>query len=168
MSEQRFTIQKASGVYLHLPIFDNDVEMADGDVCILLNEQQATIEQLRQSQDVKEFSALFNQSIALQREIKDLKEENEWKGEYWWAVVNTKRVEDCFECRNKEVALKLCDFLNKATDDFKWQIRQCEKWSAIVKQLKEENKELRKELDNFKPVMFQDVRKGTVILYSKD
>ena len=35
-------------------------------------------------------------------------------------------------------------------------------------QLKEENEELRKELDNFKPVMFQDVRKGTVILYSKD
>jgi hypothetical protein len=43
MSEQRFTIQKASGMYLHLPIFDNDVEMADGDVCILLNEQQANI-----------------------------------------------------------------------------------------------------------------------------
>ena len=47
------------------------------EVVDLLNEQQATIEQLRQSQDVKEFSALFNQSIALQREIKDLKEENE-------------------------------------------------------------------------------------------
>ena len=102
------------------------------------------------------------------KELEILNEENDWKGEYWWAVVNTQRVEDCFECRNKEVALKLCDFLNKATDDFKWQIRQCEKWSAIVKQLKEENKELRKELDNFKPVMFQDVRKGTVILYSKD
>ena len=47
MSEQRFTIQKASGMYLHLPIFDNGVEMADGDVCILLNEQQSTIEQLQ-------------------------------------------------------------------------------------------------------------------------
>ena len=43
MSEQRFTIQKASRMYLHLPIFDNGVEMADGDVCILLNEQQDTI-----------------------------------------------------------------------------------------------------------------------------
>ena len=43
----------------------------------LLNEQQATIEQLQKSKDVKEFSALFNQSIALKREIKDLKEENE-------------------------------------------------------------------------------------------
>ena len=47
MSEQRFTIQKASGMYLHLPIFDNDVEMADGDVCILLNEQQSTIRKLQ-------------------------------------------------------------------------------------------------------------------------
>ena len=35
------------------------------------------------------------------------------------------------------------------------------------KTLNEENEQLRKELDNFKPVMFQDVRKGTVILYSK-
>lgn len=47
MSEIRFTIQKASGMYLHLPIFDNGVEMADGDVCILLNEQQATIRKLQ-------------------------------------------------------------------------------------------------------------------------
>ena len=47
MSEKRFTIQKASGMYLHLPIFDNGVEMADGDVCILLNEQQATIRKLQ-------------------------------------------------------------------------------------------------------------------------
>ena len=47
MSEPRFTIQKASGMYLHLPIFDNGVEMADGDVCILLNEQQDTIFKLQ-------------------------------------------------------------------------------------------------------------------------
>ena len=48
-----------------------------GEILRLVDEQQATIEQLKQSQDVKEFSALFNQSIALQREIKELKEENE-------------------------------------------------------------------------------------------
>lgn len=47
---------------------------------------------------------------------------------------------------SKEDAKKVCNYLNK---------------------LIEENKELRKELDNFKPVMFQDMRKGTVILYSK-
>ena len=51
MSEPRFTIQKASGMYLHLPIFDNGVEMADGDVCILLNEQQVTIE--KQDEEIR-------------------------------------------------------------------------------------------------------------------
>ena len=35
------------------------------------------------------------------------------------------------------------------------------------RRFKEENEQLKKELDNFKPVMFQDRRKGTVILYSK-
>ena len=35
------------------------------------------------------------------------------------------------------------------------------------KKLEKENEQLRKELDNFRPVMFQDKRKGTVILYSK-
>lgn len=36
-----------------------------------------------------------------------------------------------------------------------------------LNELNDENEQLRKELDNFKPVMFQDMRKGTVILYSK-
>ena len=80
-------------------------------------------------------------------ELEILNEENDWKGEYWWAVVNTQRVEDCFECRNMEVALKLCDFLNKASDDLKWQIKQSEKWSAKVKQLKKENEQLQKLLN---------------------
>ena len=35
-----------------------------------------------------------------------------------------------------------------------------------MKKLEEENEQLRKELNDFKPVMFQDIR-GTVILYSK-
>lgn len=38
---------------------------------------------------------------------------------------------------------------------------------GLLNELAEENEQLRKELDNFKPVMFQDMRKGTVILYSK-
>lgn len=42
-----------------------------------------------------------------------------------------------------------------------------EYWRNKAKRLEEENEQLRKELDTFKPVMFQDVRKGTVILYSK-
>lgn len=71
MSEQRFTIQ-ASGMYLHLPIFDNDVEMADGDVCILLNEQQATITKLKELNGDK-----GKRIISLIRTNKTLKEENE-------------------------------------------------------------------------------------------
>mgnify|MGYP001771191855 CR=1 FL=1 len=82
-----------------------------------------------------------------------LNDENDFKGEYWWAVTNTERIEDCFECRNKEVALKLCDFLNKSSDDFKWQIRQCEKWSAIVKQLKKENEKLQKQIQNYEQLI---------------
>lgn len=37
----------------------------------------------------------------------------------------------------------------------------------MLNELVEENEQLRKELDNFKPVIFQDMQKGTVILYSK-
>lgn len=33
--------------------------------------------------------------------------------------------------------------------------------------LKKENEQLRRELDGFHPVMFQDMRKGTVVLYCK-
>lgn len=98
------------------------------------------------------------QFVVMKLEI--LNEKNEWKGEYWWAVVNTKRVEDCFECRNKEVALKLCDFLNKATDDFKWQIRQKEEFKQEIKQYwkcrdkwKQEAKELRKENEQLKELL---------------
>lgn len=34
--------------------------------------------------------------------------------------------------------------------------------------LKKENEQLRKELDGFHPVMFQDMRRGTVVLYLKE
>ena len=65
MREQRFTIQKASGMYLHLPIFDNGVEMADGDVCILLNEQQATIQSLqREIEELGISIKLFEDDVA--------------------------------------------------------------------------------------------------------
>ena len=97
------------------------------------------------------------QFIVEQLEI--LNDENDFKGEYWWAVTNTERIEDCFECRNKEVALKLCDFLNKSSDDFKWQIRQCEKWSAIVKQLKKENEQLKEEYKIAVDEMVTDYKK---------
>ena len=78
MSEQRFTIQKASGMYLHLPIFDNDVEMADGDVCILLNEQQSTISALKEENDILKQKLRKNYIANKQyEEMKRLQEENE-------------------------------------------------------------------------------------------
>ena len=70
MSEQRFTIQKASGMYLHLPIFDNDVEMADGDVCILLNEQQATITELERK--LNKYAKIGEEQL---KQIMDLQDE---------------------------------------------------------------------------------------------
>ena len=81
MSEKRFTIQNASGMYLHLPIFDNGVEMADGDVCILLNEQQDTIRKL---QDLCGESDGENAKLRI--ENKRLEEENRelrQSVEYW-------------------------------------------------------------------------------------
>ena len=78
MSEIRFTIQKASGMYLHLPIFDNGVEMADGDVCILLNEQQATINELEKNFDdfVKWASEIAKRNVVLDEKIGELQREN--------------------------------------------------------------------------------------------
>lgn len=60
--------------------------------------------------------------------------------------------------------LNIVDKLNELNDERMMYRTTIDK--RIV-ELEEENKQLRKELDNFKPVMFQDVRKGTVILYSK-
>ena len=37
----------------------------------------------------------------------------------------------------------------------------------ILNELHDENDQLKKELNAFKPVMFKDMRKGTVILYRK-
>ena len=87
MSEKRFEfklkvnfIDEETGEEIyHKVLIDNSNgnEIGFDDMAGLLNEQQSTIEQLQKSKDVKEFSALFNQSIALKREIKDLKKENE-------------------------------------------------------------------------------------------
>ena len=44
---------------------------------------------------------------------------------------------------------------------------QLEKMNGSLKRLVRENKELKKELDSFNPVVFNDMIKGTVILYNK-
>ena len=48
---------------------------------------------------------------------------------------------------------EICELLNSLNEE--------------KERLKEENEQLRRELDCFHPVMFQDMRKGTVVLYLK-
>lgn len=48
------------------------------------------------------------------------------------------------------------------------QERELKKKNEQISALKEENERLRNELDCFHPVMFQDMRKGTVVLYLKE
>lgn len=55
---------------------------------------------------------------------------------------------------------------------FVWDNEKDERMTALevtkkLNELSEENERLRQELDSFHPVMFQDMRRGTVTLYSK-
>ena len=59
------------------------------------------------------------------------------------------------------------DKLNEQQDTIGEQKIAIDELITDYKKLEKENEQLRKELDNFRPVMFQDMRKGTVILYSK-
>ena len=86
MSEQRFTIQEASGMYLHLPIFDNGVEMADGDVCILLNEQQEKITELEiELTDCKNRKEQSEYNLRRENELlkKDNQRQKTLKNKHW-------------------------------------------------------------------------------------
>lgn len=65
------------------------------------------------------------------------------------------------------------DFLNELNDENDILKQQLQTKYIVNKQyeelqrLKKENERLRKKLDSFHPVMFQDMRKGTVVLYCK-
>lgn len=54
--------------------------------------------------------------------------------------------------------------VDNANKDWKGHILNIVK---LLNELSEENERLRQELDSFHPVMFQDMRRGTVTLYSK-
>lgn len=56
---------------------------------------------------------------------------------------------------------EVVDLLNNLDNECKLLKKQKNHWES-------EYKELQKELDLFKPVIFNDVRKGTVMLYSKE
>lgn len=119
MSEKRFEFYSDEDLVGVLDIVTgrtfNSFEIVD-----VLNEQQATIEQLQDlcGESDSENAKLRIENKRLQEEIKLLKPTN------------------------------------------------IEQYEQIV-QLQQENEQLRKELDNFKPVIFQDMQNGTVILYFK-
>ena len=126
MCEQRFTIQKARGMYLHLPIFDNGVEMADGDVCILLNEQQATI-------------------ITLKRRLEKI------NGGYGLLTHrNGLTANECLiESQERELEKKneqISDWIERHSKD----IEKISEQQNTISQLEEENEQLKEELNNLK------------------
>ena len=86
-------------------------------------------------------------------------------------TVNKEAVNKLNELHEENEQLKIANarWLDKSLQDrqIRYSNTNHKELTKRYLQLKEENEKLRKELDNFKPVMFQDVRKGTVILYSK-
>lgn len=69
-------------------------------------------------------------------------------------------------CKTYYGAKDVCNLLNKKEDEIKTLQEEISN-AQMIFELKKENERLQKELDNFKPVVFQDMRKGTIVLYSK-
>lgn len=83
----------------------------------------------------------------LSSENKELKQENKKLKEEWEFSFRT------------ELALH-----RVVEKELKEKIREQQ---STITELNKQNKQLQKELNDFKPVMFQDMLKGTIILYSK-
>lgn len=77
-------------------------------------------------------------------------------GDDWYITDNGKRLSE----------MEIVGLLNEQQAIIRRDETSIKTMMSNMKKLEEENEQLRKELDNFKPVMFQDIR-GTVILYSK-
>lgn len=69
-----------------------------------------------------------------------------------------------------EQDMKIKD-LQEENEELRHEIEIEKKWqlaqARYYDKINEENEQLRKELDNFKPIMFKNMQKGTIILYSK-
>lgn len=82
---------------------------------------------------------------------------------------------------DKDGILVICELLNEKesiisalkeeNEQLRHEIEIEKKWQLAQDRyyvkIKEENEQLQKELDNFKPIMFKNMQKGTIILYSK-
>lgn len=129
------------------------------EVVALLNSLNDENEQLK-----KQLSGDFNQSncITVQKSIvSDLKKENKKLKQncknYWYKQYKT--------LLNENVQLK--SELSKLNILYKAKCKTEERLLEMGKEVERENEKLKEELEMFKPVMFQNMRKGTVILYRK-
>ena len=96
------------------------------------------------------------------REVQELNYRSQ--SDYMCEVLNEKetmiqRLE--LENENLRKQVKSSETTSNATSDYNAFLE------SKITTLEKENEQMRKELYNFKPVMFQDMQKGTVILYFK-
>lgn len=68
----------------------------------------------------------------------------------------------------KRFELDKVGIFDNKTNHFYYKTFDNEEVVNLLNTLSEENEQLKKELNSFEPVMFQDMRKGTVTLYSKE
>lgn len=67
----------------------------------------------------------------------------------------------------ENVLIKQSSIIRKDEIAIKTMMSNMEKLEKENEQLRKENKELQTELDSFRPVLFHDMRIGTITLYSK-
>ena len=164
LNEQQATISKQ---------LDQIIELQDKYRILEFNHKRLEKRNKKQYEKIGEQQATINK---LQEENKQLK------------IANAKWLDESLQDKqirydnpsNKELVRKYLQ-LKEENEQLKEEIRaypineeyaeeiiqQNQKLRIERNDLRRENKQLRKELDSFKPVIFQDMRKGTVILYSK-
>ena len=125
-------------------VYENDEELSTIDVVDLLNEQQATIQSLKEENEkLIQNKCIPCELVSLQvREIDKLKEENEQLRQF---ITKGRRlsVKELMENTNENELLK-----------------------KKIMELEKENKELQTELDSFRPVIFHTIQRGTITLYT--
>ena len=75
--------------------------------------------------------------------------------------------DEMYSFGDEEDFCRLFDKLNEQQSIIGEQKIAIDEMLTDYKNLEKENEQLRKELDNFKPIMFKNMQKGTIILYFK-
>ena len=89
--------------------------------------------------------------------------------DYWAVVDNHNNDKVCIinGIHTEIEAIWLCDFMNEQQSIIDEQKIAIDEMITDYKKLEKENKQLQAELDSFRPVLFHDMRIGTITLYSK-